>query len=65
MYDQAIYLDRFKVDYYNNKGVNYNFDIGVALKKLKRYEEVLKMYDQAILFDPQNADYFYKKGFRK
>ena len=56
-------LDPQDADFFYNKGkLDYFKQIGVALVKLKRYEEALLMYNHAILLDPEDAEYFYNKG---
>lgn len=53
-YEQAISLD---IDY-----VFANYNKGLVLYKLKRYEESLEAFDEAIQRDPDNAYLWQSKG---
>ena len=48
------------------KVVDFNFDLflGIALVKLAKYNEAIKMYDQALNINPNDENAYVNKGIR-
>jgi tetratricopeptide (TPR) repeat protein len=53
-YDKTIQLNPVHISAWNNKGI--------ALSRLKRYEEAINCYDKAIEINPNHANAWYNKA---
>ena len=62
MYDHALKINPNDYEAYVNKGRIFGVILGIALGRLGKFDEAIKMYDRALKINPNYKEAYYNSG---